>query len=116
MKVYEKAIYVRCVFRAAGMPHERIFTITANGVSHSGVAQDHYCRDAVSKGLLGEIAKDVAVGGVLVGLQIEKGDGKSVVRVLLPDNEVYDLPVELIVTVPETVREHHQYMTGTVGA
>jgi hypothetical protein len=94
----EKVVFVPCTFRRGAFPHERIFVIDLEGGSfYQGVASVAYCLKA-DLSPLGDLPRaEQEIKGKIVGIQITRPED-GIVRVQLPDSDVYDLPQDRLET------------------
>jgi hypothetical protein len=88
----EKVVLVRCSFLRGAFPHERIFVIRlADGWEYRGVAHSAYCLTLDHQPVGDAPPSGSELEGLLMGIQIARIDD-GLVRVQLPDGDVYELP------------------------
>ena len=102
----EKVAYVQCKFSRGAFPTENIFRIVAPAASkgYYGAAPLQYCLN-LDRTPLTTLPDDGEVDGLVVGVTIQKQiqNQGSLVRVYLPDGEVYDVSRDQV-DYPETPR------------
>jgi hypothetical protein len=95
----EQVVFVQCKFRGSGFPNERIFIVESeSGVVLRGIAPLQYCYTREHRPLGDKPDAGKEVDGLVVGVVIAS-IGK-IVRVYLPDGEVYDLDSDQVTPVP----------------
>jgi hypothetical protein len=93
-----EVVLVNCSFTRGGFPSELVFHIPAPGEGElEGVAPRHYCLDREKKPISSQLKRDEQVAGYVVGLLLAEGESAGTSRVNLPDNDVYEVPNDLVV-------------------
>lgn len=92
-----RAVFVRCSFRRGGFPGERVFIIrtSGEGATWRGVAPAQYCLTPDLRPLGDGPDPGVEMAGRVAGLALTPTSGEMV-RVYLPDGEVYELDAALV--------------------
>jgi hypothetical protein len=96
----EQVVFVKCQLMRGGFPSQCIFVIESPGGRLRGAAPIQYCYDGSRKRLKSELALGEEVGGFVTGIEIHRESG--IVRVYLPDGELYEVSTDAIVPVKET--------------
>lgn len=86
----EKVAFVRCHFSPGSFPTEYTFRVDAPAGTFYGAAPVRYCLTRDRRPLLTVPAQGVE--GRVVGLVVGNSATADLVRVYLPDGELYDLP------------------------
>jgi hypothetical protein len=87
----EKVVFVKCHFSRGSFPTEYIFhiVVSASGEFY-GTAPTQYCL-APNRAPLGDVPEVGEVAGLVVGVTVPKQPQGALVRVYLPNGEVYDV-------------------------
>jgi hypothetical protein len=95
-----KAYFFACTLGPAGFPSERVFTIPLKGGSGlRGVAPARYCFTAERQPIDENLDTDEVIDGFVIGIVLGlRKDG--VLRLYLPDGNIYEVPNDSITAVP----------------
>jgi hypothetical protein len=91
----EKVVFVKVSLSKGVFPTECLFFLkTPQGAGFHGFAPLHYCYTPEGKQLTAEIPPDEQVEGLVAGIIV--GQQGGLVRVYLPDSEVYEVSADLL--------------------
>jgi hypothetical protein len=92
-----EVVLVKCSFTRGGFPSELVFHIPLPGGEELvGVAPRDYCFDPEKKRIKSQLERDQKMKGYVVGLLLGEGESPGTARANLPDNDVYELPTDLL--------------------
>ncbi len=95
MAVHEQVVFVKCRLSRGSVPTQCLFRVTTIAGDFHGVAPLHYCYSPDRKQLDKELPRGKEVEGLAAGIAWDRPYG-GIVRVELPDGELYDVSDELV--------------------
>lgn len=88
----KEVVWVECQLSRGGFPSELVFHLPApDGGEFIGVAPARYCFGADKSPARTDLAPGEKEPGWLLGIALEEIHGSELVRVLLPNNDIYEI-------------------------
>jgi hypothetical protein len=88
----DEVVLVKCRFTRGGFPTELVFHVAyPAGGELSGIAPREYCFNKDKRPFEKRLARGQEEEGYVVGLVVGPGEGSGVLRVNLPDNDIYEV-------------------------